>query len=103
MQRRDGWKNIKYNIHTESAYQAQKCKDKAEQKLFEKFSADEAKRLGRKIEYREDWDSVKIPIMKKLSRTNSHKIKYCLSICYRLEILQFMREIIGKIPFGALI
>lgn len=55
-------------FNSEAAYQVQKCKDKAEQKLFEKLSADESKRLGRKIECREDWDSVKIPIMKEIVR-----------------------------------
>lgn len=55
-------------FNSEAAYQAQKCKDKSMQSLFEKLSADEAKRLGGKVECRDDWDEVKLPIMKEIVR-----------------------------------
>lgn len=54
--------------NSEAAYQAQKCRDRSEQKRFERLSADEAKKLGRKIECHKDWDRVKLPIMKEIVR-----------------------------------
>ena len=53
--------------NAEAAYQAQKCTDRAQE--FANLSAKEAKRLGRKVSLRADWDSVRIGIMHNIVRT----------------------------------
>ncbi len=52
----------------EHAYQAAKCRDKQQRTLFLQGTAGEAKRLGRRVEVREDWEEVKLPIMEALLR-----------------------------------
>ena len=51
---------------SEAAYQAQKCKYEKDKLQFAEMYADEAKKFGRKIEIREDWDEIKIDIMRKI-------------------------------------
>lgn len=46
---------------SEAAYQAQKCPERA--KEFVDLGPDEAKKLGKTVEIRSDWDSVKNTIM----------------------------------------
>lgn len=53
-------------LNSESAYQAQKCKNEEERLGFAKLSSDEAKSLGRKVDCREDWDEVKLSLMKEI-------------------------------------
>ena len=61
---------IKYNGHTfqsiEAAFQAQK--DLSRISEFEGISGKDAKRLGRKVNLRPDWESVKLGIMEDLLR-----------------------------------
>lgn len=52
--------------NAEAAYQAQKCIRPEERMGFARLSADEAKRLGQKIEQRPDWDDVKRGIMERI-------------------------------------
>lgn len=47
--------------NTEAAFQAQKCLERAHE--FADISANEAKRLGRKVTLRPDWNDVRIDIM----------------------------------------
>ena len=50
--------------NAESMYQAYKCKNKSQRnKLFTGISGAEAKKLGRKIEVRKDWEEIKYSIM----------------------------------------
>ena len=51
---------------SEAAYQAQKCKNPEDKILFANMYADEAKRFGRKVEMREDWEEVKVDLMQKI-------------------------------------
>lgn len=46
---------------SEAAFQAQKCPERANE--FLNLSPDEAKRMGRKINVRSDWESVKDTVM----------------------------------------
>ena len=46
---------------SEAAFQAQKCPERANE--FVNLSPDEAKRMGRRIHIRKDWDEVKDAIM----------------------------------------
>jgi ribA/ribD-fused uncharacterized protein len=50
----------------ESAYQAMKCSVKADRNLFKHSSPGEAKKMGRKVSLRADWDQVKLGLMKKI-------------------------------------
>ncbi len=51
----------------EHAYQAAKTFDKKERKIIEyAITPGQAKKLGKKLVLREDWEKVKIPIMKEL-------------------------------------
>lgn len=52
--------------NSEAAYQAQKCLLETDRLQFALLSADEAKRLGQKLEIRPDWDEVKCGIMEKV-------------------------------------
>lgn len=52
--------------NSEAAYQAQKCKNPKDKILFANMYADEAKKFGRKVEMREDWDEVKVELMTRI-------------------------------------
>ena len=52
----------------EAAFQAQKVLSKEDRMLFTSLTPTRAKRFGRKVELRKDWESVRIPLMKKLIR-----------------------------------
>lgn len=49
---------------TEAAYQAAKCADKEDYKKFVGISANEAKKLGRTIKLRDDWNKQRVPVMR---------------------------------------
>jgi len=56
-----------YNFScVESAYQSMKCELKSDRKKFSNLNGYEAKKLGRKIKMRSDWDNIKFIIMKEL-------------------------------------
>lgn len=48
----------------EAAFQAVKLADKSARKMFEGLTGSEAKKLGRKIQLRPDWESIKINVMR---------------------------------------
>lgn len=48
---------------SEAAYQAAKCEDEDDKKLFEKIDASKSKKLGKTISLRKDWNNVKEQIM----------------------------------------
>ena len=50
----------------EAAYQAAKCADRQQRNQFCSLSASEAKRLGRTVELRPDWEQRKLTIMNNL-------------------------------------
>ena len=50
----------------EHAFQASKCANKDDISLFTKGTPGQAKRLGRRVPLREDWESVKFSVMKEL-------------------------------------
>lgn len=49
--------------NSEAAFQAQKCADPIKRGQFANLNPSEAKRLGRKVELREDWESIKNEVM----------------------------------------
>lgn len=55
-----------YYQNSEAAFQAQKCANPADRKQFEKLNATEAKKLGRKVTLRKDWEDVKVRIMREI-------------------------------------
>ena len=50
--------------NTEAAFQAAKCVDRNEREKFVSLSPGQAKKLGRKVDLREDWETVKIDVMR---------------------------------------
>lgn len=52
--------------NNEAAFQAQKCINPANKQKFIDLIPSEAKRLGRRIELRRDWENVKVSIMKNI-------------------------------------
>ena len=48
----------------EAAYQAMKCPERIEE--FTRINGYEAKRLGRRVQCRPDWNSIKLAVMQKL-------------------------------------
>ena len=54
--------------NSEAAYQAQKCLRQTDREQFALLSADESKRLGRKVEAGPDWDDVKLGVMELVVR-----------------------------------
>lgn len=51
---------------SEAAFQAAKTKDKELRKKFQTLSPSQAKKLGRRIPLREDWEDVKVAIMEEI-------------------------------------
>lgn len=62
--------SISYDSFTfscvEAAFQAAKCANREDMSQFQTLGAAEAKKLGRRISLRQDWDSVKVEIMRDL-------------------------------------
>lgn len=52
--------------HVEGEYQAMKCKYPADAQKFSRLSPVQAKRLGRKVEIRSDWNISRLVIMRAL-------------------------------------
>lgn len=58
-------------ICVESAYQAHKCPNKSSQ--FVSLNGYEAKKLGKKVELRNDWNKIKVGLMKELVKQKFSK------------------------------
>jgi len=65
---------------SEAAYQAAKTEDEDIRKQFTKLGPKNAKKLGRSLELRKDWNNVKLKVMKKIlkSKFSSHKMRDAL-------------------------
>lgn len=61
------YKQLSYT-NNEAAFQAQKCVSDTERIQFTKLSPSEAKRLGRRVSLRKDWEDVKVSIMEEVVR-----------------------------------
>ena len=55
--------------NVEAAFQAAKCLDMKERERFFGLSGSQAKRLGRRVELRSDWEEVKIEIMRQVLKS----------------------------------
>lgn len=49
--------------NNEAAFQAQKCADPKECEVFTRMNPSEAKRAGRRVQLRKDWEDIKISVM----------------------------------------
>lgn len=58
---------IRYE-NNEAAFQAQKCIKVEDRKNFSKMNPSEAKKAGRSVKLRPDWEDVKVDIMYKIVR-----------------------------------
>lgn len=74
------YNGIEYQ-NTEAAFQAQKCKYFPERNQFSKLNPSEAKRLGRRVELRPDWEQVKDGIMYNIVLTKFSSDEY---LAYKL-------------------
>lgn len=54
--------------NNEAAFQSAKCIDPAARKQFTELNPSEAKRLGRHIKLRSDWEQVKVQIMEEVCK-----------------------------------
>lgn len=54
--------------NAEAAFQAQKCADVVERVAFKDLTAVKAKRMGRQVKLRSDWDAVRVGIMEEVVR-----------------------------------
>ena len=59
-------------LNNEAAFQAQKCIAREERYAFAYLSAVKAKRKGRQMKLRDDWDRVKVGLMEEIVRS-----KFC--------------------------
>lgn len=70
-------------LNNEAAFQAQKCSTKEERYAFAYLSAVKAKRKGRQVKLRDDWDRVKVGLMEEIVwakfRQNPHLAKRLLA------------------------
>lgn len=74
------YKGLTYQ-NAEAAFQAQKCIGEAEKEQFTTLRSNEAKRLGRYVQLRSDWENVKLPIMEEIVRakfTQNEELKALL-------------------------
>lgn len=55
--------NGEHYSSAEAAFQAQKCVDEEEKNMFLTLTASQAKKFGKKVKLREDWEQVKESIM----------------------------------------
>lgn len=64
--------SVTYNGYTfmnsEAAFQAQKCKDRTEIEGFTSVDSSTAKKMGRRVKMREDWDEVRVNVMHEIVR-----------------------------------
>ena len=61
------YKQLTYT-NNEAAFQAQKCTSDSEKIQFTKLNPSEAKKLGRRVNLRKDWEAVKVKIMEEIVR-----------------------------------
>lgn len=63
---------VKYNgrtyMNSEAAFQAQKCINEYEKAKFENINPSEAKKLGRRVKMRDDWENIKEVVMHQVCR-----------------------------------
>ena len=52
--------------HVEGEYQAAKCANASDAVMFLELSPASAKRFGKTVKLRKDWEDVKVPVMRKL-------------------------------------
>ena len=74
------YKGLTYR-NAEAAFQAQKCLTEEEKVQFTTLRSNEAKRLGRNVQLRPNWENVKLPIMEEILRakfTQNEELKTLL-------------------------
>ena len=69
--------------NSEAAFQAQKCIDVEDRKAFSTMSPSEAKRAGRHVKLRPDWETIKVDIMTKIV-----ELKFTQNVNLGLKLLE---------------
>jgi len=60
-----GYKGLSFN-NVEAAFQAAKCCNLEDMRMFVNLSGAEAKKLGRRIKLRNNWNNIRLSVMKEL-------------------------------------
>ena len=84
------YEGIKYPC-AETAFQAAKCADIQERRQFELLLPREAKKFGRRIKLRADWESVKVEAMREILRakfTNNPELRDKLQGSRQTELIE---------------
>lgn len=61
------YRGLRYGSN-EAAFQAQKCMTEAEKEMFTQLRPSDAKKKGRRVQLRPDWEKVKVGIMREIVR-----------------------------------
>ncbi|MCD8083009.1 MAG: NADAR family protein [Clostridiales bacterium] len=61
------YNGIRYQ-NSEAAFQAQKCANRSDRMRFSNLNASEAKKLGRSVSLRPDWEEIKVGVMREVVR-----------------------------------
>ena len=89
--------------NNEAAFQAQKTISPKEQLQFTKLrNPKDAKKLGREVQLRSDWESVKLMYMYEICMSNSCRILPYVKHYLLLGIVTLLKETTGEIIFGVL-
>lgn len=84
------WEGIKYPS-TENAYQAAKTLDLSDRQKIASMKPGEAKKFGRKVRMREDWDEIKLKVMEDINRikfTSSRELEKKLVLTNGQELIE---------------
>ena len=84
------YRGLRYT-NAEAAFQAQKCLTDEEKQAFSGLEAAKAKRLGRRVSLRSDWETVKLGIMEEIVRakfTQNEDLKEKLLATGDIELIE---------------
>ena len=85
--------------NNEAAFQAAKCPERMTE--FCRLNPSEAKRLGRRVKLRGDWEAVKDTVMYRFARQSSHRILIWQTSLLRPRMPNSLKAILGATASGA--
>lgn len=68
---------IRY-LNSEAAFQAYKCKDANDRQQFANLNPSDAKKLGRHVKLRDDWEDIKVDVMYRVLYEKFSQNKSCM-------------------------
>lgn len=85
--------------NNEAAFQAAKCPERMTE--FCRLNPSEAKRLGRRVKLRGDWEAVKDTVMYEICKASSHRILIWQTSLLRPKMPNSLKAILGATASGA--